>query len=224
MKNLIAAIGLTLASTIALATPTLDQVVPYATAPLQDTGYETFQIIDTDGVTDTVTAFTINRNAGFTNTFGFYDLTDSANRLSIFDGVSSNLSAETILWNGTGYGVLGGAAAVFGSGSEFGLYSVNNGGNTWFSESLRNADGLDHWLTFQTLGSTPGLLGVMNWTFALDDQFGGGDQDFDDLVSACIDCVAAGGGGITRIPEPTPLALMGFGLLFMRKRLNGSLL
>jgi len=187
---------------------------------LSDTGDETFQVVDTDGTLDTITSFTFDRNAGFTNSFGFYDLADSSNRLDIFSGTSLGLSAETIVWDGLGYSVLGGGSAVFGSGAEFGLYSVNSGGNTWFSQTLLNADGLDHWLSFATLGNTPGLLGVMNYTFALDDQYGGGDQDFNDAIFTCIDCVPAGGPTINRVPEPAPLALMGLGLLVMRHQIK----
>ncbi len=208
---------------LALAVPTLCNIQVGATC-LADTGDETFTINDTDGTLDTITSFVVDRNAGFANDFGFYDLNDSTNRLGIFSGVDPVLSAATIEWDGSGYAVLGGGPmAVFGSGAEFGIYSENSGGNTWFSETALNADGVDHWLVFNTLATTSGFLGAMNLTFALDDQYGGGDQDFNDLVLGCIDCVSA---DLDRfnVPEPTPLALMGFGLLFMRKRMNGSLL
>ncbi len=221
MKKFLLAIMLSTLAPLTLAAPTLCQISAGATC-LEDTGDEVFEINDTDGTIDTITTFTIDRNAGFTNDFGFYDTDDSSNRLSIFSGVSSILDAETITWDGLGYAVLGGAAAIFGSGAEFGVYSENSGGNTWFSQAALNADGLDHWLTFSTLGATPGLLGVMNITFALDDQFGGGDQDFNDLVAGCIDCQAIGGPGIEQVPIPSSLVLMGLGVMVLRARVGTS--
>lgn len=219
MKKLLLGLMLLTFTQLSMAAPMLCGIQPTASC-LSDTGDEIFSIIDTDGTLDTITAFTIDRNAGFTNTFGFYDIADSSNRLDIFTGTSGILSAETITWDGLMYSVLGGGTATFGSGASFGLYSTNSGGNTWFSQTALNADGLDHWLTFDTLGNTAGLLGVMNWTFALDDQFGGGDQDFNDLVASCIDCSPVGGPTINRVPEPAPLFLMGLGLLVMRRQIK----
>ena len=78
----------------------------------------------------------------------------------------------------------------------------------WSSDQSLNSDGKDHLITYEILG-----LGgpATTWLLFWDDQYGGGDRDFNDLVVEI---------GATPIPAPGAFLLgaMGFGLLGWAKR------
>ncbi|MBN1123831.1 MAG: DUF4114 domain-containing protein [Sedimentisphaerales bacterium] len=52
-------------------------------------------------------------------------------------------------------------------------------GRTWHSQEGLNSDGLDHLITYSVTGMDDGFS---RWLLCWDDQAGGGDRDFNDLV------------------------------------------
>lgn len=90
--------------------------------------------------------------------------------------------------------------------NDFGFYfGVYTGGlndtsldYTWYTDKSLNADGLEH---VATLRNSTGD----NASIYLDDQFGGGDRDFNDMVVNGID--------IKPVPEPTQMLLFGSALI-----------
>jgi len=83
----------------------------------------------------------------------------------------------------------------------FTFFLDTNQGNQWFSDTALNADGLDHLLAFQKKDGSDQY--ILFW----DDQYGGGDRDFNDFV-ARVSFVSP-----AAVSEPGPLALLGLGLV-----------
>ena len=75
--------------------------------------------------------------------------------------------------------------------------------------------------TYLTEGGGGAFTGF-DITFGWEDlPFDGTDNDFQDVVFGCIDCVEVGGVfEIEQVPEPAPLFLMGLGLLALRSQLK----
>jgi len=222
MKNLITGLVLLIAPAFALAVPSLCNLTA-ATECLVDTGGEFVQIIDTDGNTDTITSFVISRNAGYSNSFGFYDPFDTSNYLQLFNGVDGPFTATTVNWDGTSFEALG-TTRTFSTGGAFGLYVSTSGGDTWYSDTSLNSDGFDHFLFFDTLGNAPSasFINVQNLVFAIEDLPNGGDKDYNDLLASCIDCAPAGRPTTTTtVPVPATMPLFGMGLMglaWLRRR------
>lgn len=155
-----------------------------------------------------------------TNTFGVYDLNNPGARLSIFDGADS-AGDQAILRlrqtvNGWRLSVqeLGSSTWTHQtiSTSAFGFYLSVQGGNTFYSQTARNADGTDHLYAYQGTG-TPFLTGPLageffsrqDYILAWEDLLGGGDRDYQDFVAVVQD--------ITPVPLPTPVLLLISGLV-----------
>jgi len=130
-------------------------------------------------------AYFIGEGAGYRNTFGFYT-GDSTDRLSgdaqlIFPDASQGQSYLGYSWGGvvdTGdYVDLG----TYNANTDLNLFLIANGANggtnTYFTDMSLNADGVDHFVMLASPETSYLLIGV-------EDLYGGGDQDYNDLVVA----------------------------------------
>lgn len=88
-----------------------------------------------------------------------------------------------------------------GAPDPFTFFLDTQQGNQWFSDTSLNADGLDHLLAFQKKDGSDRY--ILFW----DDQYGGGDRDFNDFV-ARVNFVSP-----VAVSEPGSLALIGLGLI-----------
>ena len=155
-----------------------------------------------------------------TTTFGVYDLSNPNSRLSIFDGADTVGDTAILRLRETvdGWRVsvmeLGeaGWAHQSISTSAFGFYLSVQGQGTFYSQTERNADGVDHLYAYQGTG-TPFLTGPLrreifsseDYILAWEDLNGGGDRDYQDFVAVVQD--------ITPVPLPTPVLLLISGLV-----------
>lgn len=155
-----------------------------------------------------------------TNTFGVYDLNDPSARLSVFEG-NHGAGDQAILrlrqtvdgWRLSVQEV--GAAGwthQFISTSAFGFYLSVQGGATFYSQTARNEDDVDHMYAYRGTG-TPFVSGalageifaVSDYILAWEDLAGGGDRDYQDFVAVVQD--------IAPVPLPTPVLLLISGLV-----------
>ena len=155
-----------------------------------------------------------------TNSFGVYDLNDPNARLSIFDGGDSVGDQAVLRLRQTveGWRVsvqdLGGRGWThqFLSTGAFGFYLSTGANATFFSQTARNADGVDHLYAYQGTG-TAFLSGPLSgevftardYLLAWEDLAGGGDRDYQDFVAVVQD--------ITPVPLPTTMIMLMSGLI-----------
>ena len=211
-KRILVGIVFGLFTSAVTAMPILSQLVPGAD-DVPDDGTLLFQLVDTDGFLDDSVSYLFLENAGFaaTNTFGFYDYQDASNKLQIFDGADAVGASQTV-----GFAAGGLATSTYGSALFddyiFGLYLTSLEG-TFYSQVALNADGFDHFATFPATG-TSGLAGVFDYVVGAEDLYGGGDQDYNDMVVGITDVQPA------QVPVPGTLTLLGLGLLALGKRLR----
>jgi prepilin-type N-terminal cleavage/methylation domain-containing protein len=125
-----------------------------------DTGKQTFAL------GGTVNAQITSENAGWASqiTFGYYTIDASGNKVlhQIFKG-SDTTGASSDL--------------SLGSGSVVGFYftTPQGSGYTYYSQSSANADGISHFKVYENTA-------LNKVTFALEDTYGGGDKDYQDMV------------------------------------------
>jgi hypothetical protein len=188
-----------------------------------DSGAQAFKLIDSDGAQDDATAFLFLEIAGYaqSNTFGLYtfdrapDGTVSAvDSLEIFNGAAGPVTSATLKFDFSVGTVThaGTNQSISISRNNFGFYLGSPDG-TFYSHSELNADGADHFLTFDTSDNAAGSLLGSDYVLAMEDLYGLGDNSFDDMVVGVSD--------ITATPEPGTLLLLGGGLIglaYLRKR------
>lgn len=157
-----------------------------------------------------------------TNTFGVYDLNNPNARLSIFDGNDAVGSQAVLRLRETVSGWRVSVQEVGSSGWQhqfistdaFGFYLGTRAQGTFFSQTSRNADGVDHLYAYQGTG-TPFLSGPLSgevftpldYILAWEDLAGGGDRDYQDFIAVVQD--------IAPVPLPTPVLLLMSGLIGM---------
>ncbi len=159
-----------------------------------------------------VTATTVAKYSGFSQTFGYFDTT--SNFVPLFTS-SSNTTTS-------------GSFSSLASGSAFSFGLDPSGSPLWNSVAPSNPGGLDHLVAWQVLfGPSAGNF-VLAW-----EDLNLGDQDYNDLVLEIAGAgllvpgtPSSGPGDVPQsVPEPATLVLVGLGLASVlgrstRKRSN----
>lgn len=116
-----------------------------------------------------------------------------------------------------GNGMLAGAeeSIAVAAGDVLRFANDTSGSPMWSSERMANADELDHMVTWRVVGSDNGFDNQVGaYVVAWEDLWGGGDNDYQDLV---VELTGVTPGG-EPVPEPTTIALFGLGAMGMGLR------
>lgn len=183
-----------------------------------DTGASSVVLTDTDGSEDDATAFLFFEFAGFSdvNSFGIYDFTVDdfgvvtlGDMLEVFVGPDSPQTSVTLSFNlETGQVTNQSTSEIAVIDSTFGFYLMSTGEGseyTYYSHLYLNDDNFDHSLIFDTSDNAVGALLGSDVVVAFEDLYGGGDQDFNDMVVGVSD--------VSPVPEPATMLLFGSGLI-----------
>ena len=185
---LILAVFLVAGSAIAVPT-TLHDILGYeGTQGYHDTGAEYVFLTDTDGNNDNAVAYLFLESAGFadTNTFGIYSFTMvddevvQGEMLEVFDGAKSPINSATLAFDieaGTVENSITGDSRNIGTLFGFYLYCLEQD-KTYFSHPDLNNDEFDHMMIFDTSGSSVSALLGSDVVIAIEDLWGGGDNDY----------------------------------------------
>ncbi len=211
----LAVLGMCLFSTSVMALSLYDITQIPGTAKYNDTLAEAVFLTDTDGVKDDATAFLLFELAGWAtgNAFGIYDYSVDGggnvllgDTLQLFAGADSPVVSETIAFD-----LIAGTAKVGSSGDTamidetFGFYITNAVGQTFYSHRSLNGDYFDHMMLFDTSDNSIKQLMGSNVVVAIEDLWGIGDRDYNDMVVGISD--------VAPVPEPSTVFLLGAGII-----------
>lgn len=159
--------------------------------------------------------------------FGVFDMTDPLKMVTIFAGAAvpgfGTGTATLAILNTGEVGLNNALTGVTFAGNAFGFFITTPDG-TWYSDTDLNVDQFDHMLVYQgknvdnvaLAGLSHGLWTDNEFVLAFEDQRGGGDGDWQDLV-LMVESV---------VPVPVPgavlLGVLGLGAAGMRLRKRQS--
>ncbi len=155
-----------------------------------------------------------------TNTFGLYDATDPSKKVVVFAGGATTgaRTVVSILLDGSvEVGFLD--TGVNFAGNQFGFY-LTTPQSTYYSDTARNGDSLDHMRAYQgngtdwiQVGNTlPGVWQTNTYALGWEDLWGGGDKDYQDFV-LMIESVEP-----VPVPAAVLLGMLGLGAAGLRLR------
>jgi hypothetical protein len=171
-----------------------------------------------------VTAYFISEGAGYRNTVGWYDAATDPRQASNRNQIWRNASQQ-----GSGGNLITGSSQFLGNfsgGDEFGFYLTADGANrrsnlpTYYLNDALNGDGVSHIVA--NLLVDQGLLSI-----GFEDLWGGGDQDYNDVLFVVDIGVANARQIAAGAPEPSEWLLLMAGsvtlMRVMRKRRQNKL-
>jgi len=179
-----------------------------------DSGAEAVVLTDSDGISDSSTAFLFLELAGYagSNTFGIYGYTQSGSTITIgetlevFNGSASAITSTTLQFDILAGTVTNSTTSLSAAiGTTFGFYITTADGKTYYTHTSLNEDSFDHFKVYDTSDNVASSLLGSEIVLGIEDLFGGGDQDFDDMVVGVTD--------VAPVPEPGTIVLLGAGLL-----------
>lgn len=159
--------------------------------------------------------------------FGVFDMTDPSKMVTIFDGAATpgygpGTAILAILETGE-VGLNFSPTGVFFAGNAFGFFISTEDG-TWYSDTDLNEDEFDHMLVYQGNNIDEVKLANLShgawmdneFILAFEDQWGGGDGDWQDLV-IMVESVNP-----VPVPGAVLLGVLGLGAAGMRLRKRQS--
>jgi hypothetical protein len=160
------------------------------------------------------------------NTFGLYDLNDPSRRLTIFEGNDGASAEATLRLRQMANGTWRASVLEFNNPddtpnwinlnglttSAFGFYLGTATQGRFFSDTTRNADGVDHLYAYRGNGAAfvggplaGELFTQQDYILAWEDLFGGGDRDYQDFIVVVQD--------IRPVPLPPAVLLLASSLI-----------
>jgi hypothetical protein len=137
----------------------------------------------------------VTKYSGYTHNLGYISGTSGSSFTPLTGPVTGNGSAGSLSGN------LSSSLPTISSGlTNFRWADQTSGAPLWTSMISNNTDGLDHMVTFLITGGPS----AGNYVIAFDDQFRGGDRDFQDLVVEVS--------GVAPVPVPGAIFLGAIGL------------